>query len=438
MCSLIVIGIVSFIEWQSRIREIVNGWPTNVGDAIKLFGESDMGSYLAGAMAIKTNTFQTQRYILVNPPPGVPLLERWLLELTHNLHSLAFLYFIFVVASMLCMQWQIVRLASISKNHYWRNFFAISLLPGYMLFSDFRIRFLDVSIFMSDQFGVFLGFTSLLFLIRFFIEKKIWNLAFFATFGTFAGFFRTMWFNTTIGISVFTIAFVLYSDRKQSKFLTFRKNQKIIAIGLLLPFLITLPWRATVHNQFGVSYLDWSQENKLVFTYQWSDYSEWKGSFLKNTGAYGICHILPSDCRKLEPVAKSIGSHPENRNYLATETIKAWVFHSIPLTIYEIPFILKGIFSPPGTYTPGLAFHFSPFLLFFTALVVMMVWHMIKYKNAIGIVGILTLTALQIIPLILVHTENRYVLPVFFVPILYFAGLINFCKYPVFRARQKC
>ena len=155
MCSLIVIGIVSFIEWQSRIREIVNGWPTNVGDAIKLFGESDMGSYLAGAMAIKTNTFQTQRYILVNPPPGVPLLERWLLELTHNLHSLAFLYFIFVVASMLCMQWQIVRLASISKNHYWRNFFAISLLPGYMLFSDFRIRFLDVSIFMSEQFGVF-------------------------------------------------------------------------------------------------------------------------------------------------------------------------------------------------------------------------------------------------------------------------------------------
>jgi hypothetical protein len=130
----------------------------------------------------------------------------------------------------------------------------------------------------------------------------------------------------------------------------------------------------------------------------------------------------------LEPVAKSIGSHPERKSYLVRRTIEDWFKGSLKLIKYELPFIFRGVYSNPYSYTPGAVPYFDPFLAFFTVLLVFQVIHIWRKRNSKSLIWILFLLVLNLGPLILVHTENRYTLFVFFIPILYVFGIFRNSK----------
>jgi len=306
------------------------------------------------------------------------------------------------------------------------KFYSLIVLTSFLLLldKDIAIRFFVQPIYNADAIGNLLGLIGLIFWLRYLQSEKRRDLLWMSGIWSIAAYFRLTWY--TFLFAVLTLIFVVACWKTKSWL-----NKKILSnilLSILLFLTITAPWRIYAYEKMDISPEKWTQFQAVILLEQWYPKEVWKDTWIANTGAYPLCEIDPTTCHEVINLRAREGSIANSKIYKLT--IRTWITHFPALIMYESPYILKGILSPPENFTPDRKLHFTLFNLASVFSWILILGLLTRFRKKLNsfVLPIITFLAVHVGFLYFFHTENRYLLVFSFAPFIilpYFASILK-------------
>jgi hypothetical protein len=407
--------------WFFRVQNTISSFPREITQAIHFFGTGDQGGYLSAGLSLFQGHPHNQVYYLTAPVPGAQILICLLLNLSKDIHTICLLFY--VITCLLYFLLSVV-LAYFADVTYLTRIFLLLGSLALILSPDIELNIFSKTILMSDGFGTLLGLLFIAFSLLYLQQRKTKFLMFAFISLSFAGYFRAYWYEISI-IGVIFIFIQSYLHKRRVDLAKKRKEKKAkvkvlsrfwIPIACLGIFVgITLPWRVVSNISFGTSYLSWSKEGGSLLVDGWRPKREWVGSWLDGTGAFYICELKPKTCSEIQEIIKS-GSLKKNMSLVEEKTFSAWVENMAPMLSHEYPIIIRGIFSSPESYTPGKHLYFDLFNISSLLIGSISIYIFIKRRYWNEILFLFFILVSSTFPLVIFHTENRYVFFLLLIP----------------------
>ena len=392
-----------------KLLKITSVWPSGIVQAIPKIGGLDRTIMFEAGTSMTDGSIKSFQWVFELWPPGIPLMNSIAINLNLSMQAYAILFF-YTVAII----WAFLMYRTLAgKNLSWIQV-AIALAVFLALLTEPFVAnnlFLD-GLFNSDALGALLGLVSLTYLLDFFNSKSKTALYKFAALASFAAYFRLTWYTLFFVLLVFLIA--LQTSKKE--FL------KVTAIALLIFIGISTPMRIYNLVNFETNPINWTKYGKFMVLSPWVPEEKWKNTRDDGTGAYALCALEPEFCEKVQVLQEV----PDvNDSEITKITLISWLKNWPQLTKIEIPYIARGYFSSPVDRIPNGAFNFNfGNVLTFVLLLLSLSFVPSNLRREVRWLQFLCCSSF-VLPLILLHTEARYLLPLKLLPLIFLPYLMN-------------
>ena len=402
-----------------KLLKIISTWPTEITEAIFKIGGLDRTLMFQAGLSMTVGSVKSSKSIFELWPPGIPLMNAFAIKLNLNMHLYAILFFYivaFVWSFLICRTF-------VGKNLNW-----VQLLAGVGIFQVLLIEpfisnnFFLEGLFNSDALGALLGLIALTYLIDYITKEKRSLLYRFAVFASLASHFRLTWYTIFFCLA---LGFVVIELRKIKS----DRNLRLLAVATILFIGITFPMRIYNFVNFDTNPINWTKYGKFLVLSPWVPEEKWKNTRDDGTGAYALCALEPKLCEKVQ----KLETVPDvNDSEIAKITIISWLKNWPQLTRFEVPYIARGYFAPALERIPGGKFNFNfGNVLSFILLLLSIRFVPPVHKREIRWLQLLC-TSSFVLPLIFLHTETRYLLPLKLLPLIFVPYLLtdggNFLK----------
>jgi hypothetical protein len=402
-----------------KLLKIISTWPTEITDAIFKIGGLDRTLMFQAGLSMTDGSVESFKYIFDLWPAGIPLMNAFAIKLNLNMHLYSILFF-YIVA----LAWSfLIYRTFVSKNLNW-----VQILIGTGIFQVLLIEpfvsnnFFLEGLFNSDALGALLGLISLTYLINYISKEKRSSFYRFAVFASLASYFRLTWYTLFFCIA---LAFVVIEVRKMKS----DRNLRLVAVVTILFISITFPMRIYNYVNFDTNPTNWTKYGKFLVLSPWVPEEKWKGTRDDGTGAYALCALEPKFCEKVQ----KLETVPDiNDSEITKITIISWLKNWPQLTMNEVPYIARGYFAPALERIPNDKFHFNfGNVLSFILLLLSIRFVPPNRKREMRWLQLLCSSSF-VLPLIFLHTETRYLLPLKLLPLIFVPYLLtdggNFLK----------
>ena len=389
-----------------KLLKIISTWPTEIIEAIPKIGGLDRTLMFQAGLSMTDGSVKSFKSIFELWPPGIPLMNASAIELDMSMHLYSILFF-YIVA----LAWSFFAYRSfVGKNLNW-----LQLLIGIGIFQVLLIEpFISNNLFLeglfnSDGLGAIFGLISLTYLIDYITKEKRSSFYRFAIFASLASYFRLTWYTLFFCL---VLIFVVIEIRKIKS----DRNLRLVAVATILFISITFPMRIYNFVNFDTHPINWTKYGKFVVLSPWVPKEKWKDTRDDGTGAHALCTLEPTLCE----LAQKLGQFPNpNISEVTKITIISWLKNWPQLTMFEIPYIARGYFAPALERIPNDKFHFDfGNILTFILLLLSIRFIPPDRKRQIRWLQILCASSF-VLPLIFLHTETRYLLPLKLLPLIF-------------------
>jgi hypothetical protein len=402
-----------------KLLKIISTWPTSISEAIPKIGGLDRTLMFQAGVSMTNGSVKSSKWIFELWPPGIPLMNASAIKLQLNMHlySILFFYIVALVWSFLIYR------TFVGNNLKWLHvFIGVGIFQVLLIEPFISNNFFLEGLFNSDALGALLGLISLTYLIDYITKEQRSSFYRFAVFASLASYFRLTWYTFFFCI---VLIFVVLEVRKMKS----DRNLRLIAVATILFISITFPMRVYNYVNFDTNPINWTKYGKFLVLSPWVPEEKWKNTRDDGTGAYALCALEPKFCEKVQ----KLETVPDvNDSEITKITIISWLKNWPQLTKFEVPYIARGYFSPALERIPNDKFNFNfGNVLSFILLLLSIRFVPPVHKREIRWLQLLC-TSSFVLPLIFLHTETRYLLPLKLLPLIFVPYLLtdggNFLK----------
>jgi hypothetical protein len=370
-------------------------------------------------LSMTDGSVKSSKWIFELWPSGIPLMNASAIKLNLNMHLYSILFF-YVVA----LVWSFLIYRTFTdKNLKWLHvFIGVGIFQVLLIEPFITNNFFLEGLFNSDALGALLGLISLTYLIDYITKEKRSSFYRFAAFASLAAYFRLTWY--TIFFCIVLIFVVLEVRKIKSD-----RNLRLVAVATILFISITFPMRIYNFVNFDTNPINWTKYGKFLVLSPWVPEEKWRNTRDDGTGAYALCALEPKFCEEVQ----KLETVPDiNDSEITKITIISWLKNWPQLTMNEVPYIARGYFAPALERIPNDKFHFNfGNVLSFILLLLSIRFVPPVHKRERRWLQLLC-TSSFVLPLIFLHTETRYLLPLKLLPLIFVPYLLtdggNFLK----------